>query len=52
MIKKVLLYLFGTVLIIFVAFWPAQAKAVLTAIGYSLLSIATGFGDFFDNVVA
>ena len=41
-----------TFLIVFIAFRPASAAEVFKSIGSGLMDIATGFGDFFTNLVA
>jgi hypothetical protein len=38
-------------LIVFIAFRPASAAEVFRSIGNSMMDIATGFGDFFTNLV-
>ncbi len=52
MVKKVLTWGLVAFLIFFIAFRPTEAAAVFTSIGHSMLDIATGFGDFFSNLVA
>ncbi len=39
-------------LIFFIAFRPASAAEVFKSIGAGIMDIATGFGDFFSNLVA
>jgi hypothetical protein len=39
-------------LIFFIAFRPASAAEVFKSIGAGIMDIATGFGDFFTNLVA
>lgn len=39
-------------LIFFIAFRPASAAEVVKSISAGLMDIATGFGDFFTNLVA
>ncbi len=39
-------------LIFFIAFRPAAAAEVFRSIGTGIMDIATGFGDFFTNLVA
>jgi hypothetical protein len=48
MVKKILTW--GG--IAFVAFRPASAAEVFKSIGSGIMDIATGFGDFFTNLVA
>ena len=38
-------------LILFIAFRPASAAEVFRSIGNSIMDIATGFGDFFTNLM-
>jgi hypothetical protein len=52
MLKKVLAWLGVAFLIFFIAFRPASAAEVFRSIGSGLMDIATGFGDFFTNLVA
>jgi len=52
MVKKVLTWGGVAFLIFFIAYRPAEAAAVFTSIGHGILDIATGFGDFFSNLVA
>ncbi len=52
MVKKVLTWGFVAFLVFFVAFRPTEAAAVFTSIGHGILDIASGFGDFFSNLVA
>lgn len=52
MVKKVLTWSLVAFLIFFIAFRPTEAAAVFTSIGHGILDIATGFGDFFSNLVA
>lgn len=52
MVKKILTWGSIAFLIFFVAYRPTQAAGVVRTIGGSLMDIATGFGDFFSNLVA
>ena len=52
MVKKVLTWGGVAFLIFFIAYRPVEAAAVFTSIGHGILDIATGFGDFFSNLVA
>ncbi len=52
MIKKVLTWGGIALLIFFIAFRPQSAAEVFKSIGSSIMDIATGFGDFFTNLVA
>lgn len=52
MVKKVLTWGGVAFLIFFVAYRPVEAAEVFTSIGHGILDIATGFGDFFSNLVA
>ena len=52
MIKRVFSWLFVAFLIFFVAYRPAAAAATTKWIGNGLMSIATGFGDFFTHLVS
>jgi hypothetical protein len=52
MAKKVFTWGGVAFLIFFIAFRPAAAAEVFRSIGTSIMDIATGFGDFFTNLVA
>ncbi len=52
MVKKILTWGSIAFLIFFVASRPAAAAGVVRSIGGGIMSIATGFGDFFSNLVA
>ena len=52
MVKKVLTWSGVAFLIFFIAFRPVSAAEVFKSIGASIMDIATGFGDFFTNLVA
>jgi hypothetical protein len=52
MVKKVLTWGGIAFFIFFVAYRPTEAAAVFTSIGHGLIDIASGFGDFFSNLVA
>jgi hypothetical protein len=52
MAKKIATWLGVAFLIFFIAFRPASAAEVFKSIGAGLMDIATGFGDFFTNLVA
>jgi hypothetical protein len=52
MVKKVLTWGGVAFLIFFIAYSPQSAAEVFRSIGESLMDIATGFGDFFTNLVA
>jgi hypothetical protein len=52
MIKKILTWGGVAFLIFFIAFRPASAAEVAKSIGSEIMDIATGFGDFFTNLVA
>jgi hypothetical protein len=52
MIKKILTWGGLAFLIFFIAYRPTNAADVFKSIGTTLQDIATGFGDFFSNLVA
>ena len=52
MVKKVLTWALVIFLIFFVVSRPASAAQVVKSIGNGLLSIGTGFGNFFSNLVS
>jgi hypothetical protein len=52
MVKKILTWGGVAFLIFFIAFRPASAAEVFKSIGSGIMDIATGFGDFFTNLVA
>lgn len=52
MVKKVFTWGGVAFLIFFIAFRPASAAEVFKSIGSGIMDIATGFGDFFTNLVA
>jgi hypothetical protein len=52
MVKKILTWGSIAFLIFFVAYRPASAANVFRSIGGGIMDIATGFGDFFTNLVA
>jgi hypothetical protein len=51
MVKKILTWGGIAFVIFFIAFRPADAADVFKSIGSGLMDIATGFGDFFSNLV-
>jgi hypothetical protein len=51
MAKKVFTWGGVLFLIIFIAFRPASAAEVFRSIGNGIMDIATGFGDFFTNLM-
>ena len=52
MLKKTLAWVGVAFLIFFIAFRPASAAEVFKSVGAGIMDIATGFGDFFTNLVA
>lgn len=50
--KKILTWASIAFLIFFVAYRPQSAAEVFKSIGSGIMDIATGFGDFFSNLVA
>lgn len=52
MAKKIATWSGIAFLIFFIAYSPASAAQVFRSLGAGLLDIATGFGDFFTNLVA
>jgi hypothetical protein len=52
MVKKILAWGGIAFLIFFIAFRPDESAEVFKSIGGGLMDIATGFGDFFSNLVA
>lgn len=52
MVKKILTWGGIAFLIFFVAYRPQNAANVVKSIGGGLIDIATGFGDFFSNLVS
>jgi hypothetical protein len=52
MVKKVLTWAGVAFLVFFIAYRPSEAAAVFTSLGHGLLDVASGFGDFFSNLVA
>jgi hypothetical protein len=52
MVKKILTWGGIAFLIFFIAFRPDESADVFKSIGGGIMDIATGFGDFFTNLVA
>jgi hypothetical protein len=52
MIKKVLTWGGIAFLIFFIAYRPSSAADVFSSIGTTVADIATGFGDFFTDLIA
>lgn len=52
MLKKILTWGAVAFLIFFIAYRPQSAAQVFRSIGSGIMDIATGFGDFFSNLVA
>jgi hypothetical protein len=52
MVKKVLTWCLVAFLIFFIAGRPQSAAAVVKTLGSGIMDIASGFGDFFSNLVA
>jgi hypothetical protein len=52
MVKKILTWGGLAFLIFFVALRPKEAAGVFQSLGRGIMDIATGFGDFFTNLVA
>ncbi|MEJ3743208.1 hypothetical protein WEI85_07970 [Actinomycetes bacterium KLBMP 9797] len=52
MIKKVLTWGGIAFLIFFIAYRPSSAADVFSSIGTTISDIATGFGDFFTDLIA
>lgn len=52
MVKKVLTWGSIAFLIFFIAYRPGPAADVFASIGTTIMDIASGFGDFFVNLVA
>jgi len=52
MVKKVLTWASVAFLVFFIAYRPQSAAEVFKSIGAGIMDIATGFGDFFTNLVA
>jgi hypothetical protein len=52
MVKKILTWGGIAFLIFFIAFRPDESAEVFRSIGGGIMDIATGFGDFFTNLVA
>jgi hypothetical protein len=52
MLKKVVTWAIVAFLIFFIAYRPNEAANVFTSLGHGILDIASGFGDFFSNLVA
>jgi hypothetical protein len=52
MVKKICTWGCVLFLIFFIAFRPASAAEVFKSVGAGIMDIATGFGDFFANLVA
>jgi hypothetical protein len=50
--KKILTWASIAFLIFFVAYRPQSAAEVFKSIGSGIMDLATGFGDFFSNLVA
>ncbi|HEX6499629.1 MAG TPA: hypothetical protein VF054_11440 [Micromonosporaceae bacterium] len=52
MVKKILTWGGIAFLIFFVAYRPQNAASVVKSIGSGLIDVASGFGDFFANLVS
>ena len=52
MVKKILTWGGIAFLIFFIAFRPDESAEVFKSLGGAIMDIATGFGDFFTNLVA
>jgi hypothetical protein len=52
MVKKILTWGAIAFLIFFVAYRPQSAAQVFRSLGGGIMDIASGFGDFFQNLVA
>ena len=52
MVKKILTWGGSAFLIFFIAFRPNESAEVFKSLGGGIMDIATGFGDFFTNLVA
>lgn len=52
MVKKIFTWGGVAFLVFFVAFRPADAAGVFKSIGSGIVDLATGFGDFFTNLIA
>lgn len=52
MVKKILTWGGIAFLVFFIAFRPDESAEVFKSIGGGIMDIATGFGDFFTNLVA
>ena len=52
MVKKILTWGGIAFLIFFIAFRPDESAEVFKSLGGGIMDIATGFGDFFTNLVA
>jgi hypothetical protein len=52
MVKKVLTWALVAFLVFFVVSRPTAAAQVVKSIGSGILSIGTGFGDFFTKLVS
>ena len=52
MVKKAVTWSFVAFLIFFIAYRPNEAANVFTSLGHGILDIASGFGDFFTNLIA
>ncbi len=52
MLKKTLAWGGVAFLIFFIAFRPESAAEIFKSVGAGIMDIATGFGDFFTNLVA
>jgi len=52
MVKKILTWGGIAFLIFFVAYRPASAAQVFRSLGGGIMDIASGFGDFFSQLVA
>jgi hypothetical protein len=51
MVKKVLTWASIAFLIFFIAYRPESAAEVAKSIGGGIMDLASGFGDFFTNLV-
>ncbi|HEY6597582.1 MAG TPA: hypothetical protein VI011_26305 [Asanoa sp.] len=52
MLKKLVTWAIVAFIIFFIAFRPDESAQVFKSIGGGIMDIATGFGDFFTNLVA
>ncbi len=52
MLRKIGLWLFGAFIIFFIATRPAAAAHTAKWLGGILITVGTGFGDFFSRLVS